>query len=164
MTVRTGMARVGRIAAIAYALLAIALVGIVAATSWDQMLKDQHPKNWVVATADGRRFAVAARYEFEAQERANDYARTNRIDGWPADGDLTKLSDAQLLAIQAGKRGDTLPIKQLAIERYAHPKGALSVVWAAAMAAAWCGLAYIALWAVFRALRWIALGFMEKAT
>ena len=47
------------------------------------------------------------------------------------------------------------------VAKYDNPRTVAAVAKEGAMAALWCGLVYAVLWAVFRGIRWVALGFMD---
>jgi hypothetical protein len=47
------------------------------------------------------------------------------------------------------------------VAKYDHPRSVAAVGKEGALAAMWCALVYTVLWALFRGLRWIVLGFME---
>lgn len=47
------------------------------------------------------------------------------------------------------------------VAKYDDPSTVDAVAKEGAIAALWCGLVYAVLWAVFRGIRWVALGFMD---
>ena len=72
-----------------------------------------------------------------------------------------KLSEADIFADPPKKKVPTQKLIRVPVVKYDHPRDAATIAKAGGMAALWCALVYAVLWAAFRGIRWVALGFMD---
>ncbi len=144
MNVRVGFARLARVTAIAYLLVAIAVVGSDALHAYQF-----HPNRvrTYQARLEAANLIVTVRANNEAEARETWRRRCSNVAGGGCTGAKTSAWDR-----------DGTPIVELEMSPTARLKG----VWEATRPDlfGWL-LAYVILWAVFRAIRWIALGFMD---
>ena len=79
------------------------------------------------------------------------------------DTGVTRRGDfdgADIFASPRKKAPAQKPIR-VPVSKYDSPRTVEAVAKEGATAALWCGLVYAVLWAVFRGIRWVALGFMD---
>jgi hypothetical protein len=177
MNVRLGFARLARVAAATYLLVAGITVVLVTLGAWNERQRDLHPTDFTVAVQDGRTFRLRATYPWEAQSAADSYAIEHPVpstDGpWkayaranaapaPASGtvaDMLRPQNGEFTYEEAVGRPS--PPVRLSLPEYDHPPSLGSVFWRALVVAFWFAVAYAVLWTFFRVLRWVLLGFME---
>jgi hypothetical protein len=72
-----------------------------------------------------------------------------------------KLSGADIFADPPKKKVPAQKPIRVPVAKYDHPRAPAAIAKAGGMAALWCALGYAVLWAAFRGVRWVALGFMS---
>jgi hypothetical protein len=147
LNIRLGFARLGRVTAISYGLVSLLIVGSVGKDQWEERELEVHPQTFTVREPNGRVYLVPAQDEWEASSAVEDYIKSN-----------VDLSD--LFADIPTTAGAQNPVR-ISVAKYDHPRTIAEVAKSAGMAAMWCALVYTILWAVFRGVRWVALGFMD---
>ena len=71
------------------------------------------------------------------------------------------FSGADIFADPPKKKAPAQKPIRVLVAKYDHPRSAAAVAKAGGMAALWCALVYAVLWAAFRGIGWIALGFLD---
>ncbi len=152
MNIRLGFARLARVTAVAYLLVAVATVALVSLGAWNERQRDLHPQDFTVKVTDGRSFLLRAGHEWEAQNAAENYASGHPV---PPLIPGHVYSDAEVFSWEKPTR--------LTLPEYDHPPSLGSVIWKGLVWAFWFAATYVALWAFFRVARWVVLGFMAPA-
>jgi hypothetical protein len=178
------------VTAVIYGIASVAIIGDVLKGQWDEREAELHPGEFTISAPNGRIFVVPARYDWEAIAAAKDYDEAHPTVA-PAEQpslDTREWTDEQLMASldsryvagvahtskavapgrnpfdQFDRPSKTAPPQKpirVPVAKYDHPRSIAAVAKEGAVVAMWCALVYAVLWAVFRAVRWIALGFME---
>jgi hypothetical protein len=152
MNVRLGFARIARVAAFTYLALSLVVTGMVVVNAWRDRQDHLHPHAWTVKVTDGRSFTIPATFSWEAQNAAELYASQHPTQ--PLVEGQT-YSYEEVFAWEKPTR--------LTLPEYDHPPTLGSVFWKGLVCAFWLAFSYCLLWVVFRALRWIVLGFLTPA-
>ena len=71
------------------------------------------------------------------------------------------FSSADNFANRTKKKAPAQKPIRVPVAKYDSPRPVEAVAKQGAIAAMWCGLVYSVLWAAFRGIRWVALGFMD---
>lgn len=178
MNVRKGMARIARVTTIAYWLVAVAMLAI---NFPNELSLAQDARDFPVTAAiktypiempDGK-FDVDARSEQMLDVIVKAHAKKPpeaRRAAMLADSYLQDAlhPDKGRALVEAARRERLLqidePTRRKVIERGARERRAVFIgaaISTSKLLAWWAG-AYLAIWAVFSAIRWIALGFMDR--
>jgi hypothetical protein len=140
MNLRLGFARLGKVAAGAYWLLAGGVVAAYVFTACDQREKALHPADYVVSVQDGRTFRVRSADQWEAQEAANDYAVQHPL-------------------MNPGAETSATPIR-LSLPDYENPPGLEIIALKAGLLLVALTVANPAIRGLFRATHWVVQGFL----
>jgi hypothetical protein len=147
MNIRLGFARIARATAILYAIGTIVVAGVCFNSGWEN--------ESYRATLSGRHLTSSG---------FGDYAVS--WDSAPREGDFDysiKVPDGRLVPVFAKNDKEAAELIGAWLKRNppAHPfRAGLKN---AAGALVWMAVIFAAFWALFRGVRWIALGFLEKA-
>ena len=109
-------------------------------------------------TSKGKSTAPKAAIGDQVESHPSAEAKAARAAAVPDASDIFARPSATANAARAAAA--SVPVR-LVVQKYEHPRSLAAVLQAGAKAAMWCALVYVAFWAMFRGIRWVALGFME---
>ena len=158
MNIRLGFARIARATAVVYAIISMLIIGGMTKGAWEERSQALNASIWETTASDGRTFSVRAKDGWEAQYITDDYVERNPRSDRP---NKTYSDSSGIFEAAPTYSGPRL---RLHVPKYDDASPSFQPVFDAGLKATfWCGLVYFVFWGLFRGIRWIALGFLEKS-